>query len=73
MLWISECMRVVVKTSGSYEDYINDNVEVVIVNKGKNKVNAYDQQGQRIQQKNKDEKDVAVKPKDISAVSITYA
>ena len=73
MLWISECMRVVVKTSGSYEDYINDNVEVVIVNKGKNKVNAYDQQGQRIQQKNKDGKDVAVKPKDISAVSITYA
>jgi len=74
MLWVSECMRVVVKTSGSFEDYINDNVEVIIVNKkGKNKVNAYDKKGEKINKKGKEGEDVSVKPKNISAVSITYA
>ena len=73
MLWISECMRVAVKTSGSYDDYINDNAKVVIVNRGKNNVRAYDKKGQKIEQQDKEGNDIAVKPKNISQVSITYA
>ena len=37
MLWVSECMRVAVKTYGTYEDYMNDDIEIIIVNKGGNK------------------------------------
>ena len=72
MLWISECMRVAVKTSGSYDDYINDNADIVIIKQGKNNVSVYDKKGQKIEQKNK-EQDLSVKPKNISQVSITYA
>ena len=72
MLWISECMRVAVKTSGSYDDYINDNADIVIIKQGKNNVSVYDKKGQKIEQKNKEE-DLSVKPKNISQVSITYA
>ena len=71
MLWISECMRVAVKTSGSYDDYINDNADIVIIKQGKNNVSVYDKKGQKIEQKNKEE-DLSVKPKNISQVSITY-
>ena len=70
MLWISECIRVVMKTSGTLEDYINDNnVEVIIINqKDKKKVNAYDNKGAKISEK----KDSTVKPKKNSSVNITY-
>ena len=74
MLWASECIRVVVKTSGSYDDYLNDNIEVIIVNKkGNNKINAYNYKGEKIGNNAKDGENVAVKPKNISNVSITYA
>ena len=77
MLWASEFIRVRVKTSGSYEDYMNENIEIVIINKnGKNNVNnvkAYDNKGQKIGQKAKDGQEVAIKQKDVSQVSITYA
>lgn len=74
MLWASECIRVVVKTSGSYDDYLNDNIEVIIVNKkGNNKINAYNNKGEKIGNNAKDGENVAVKPKNISNVSITYA
>lgn len=71
MLWASECIRVVIKTYGSYDEYIQDNTEVVIISKGgKNKVDAYDQKGKKIEDKGKD---VSIKQKNISTVSITYA
>ena len=71
MLWISECIRVVMKTSGTLEDYINDNnVEVIIINKKENnKVNAYNKKGEKINEKTKDS---TVKPKKVSSVNITY-
>ena len=77
MLWASEFIRVRVKTSGSYEDYMNESVDIVIINKnGKNNVNnvkAYDNKGQKVGQKAKDGQEVSVKKKDLSQVSITYA
>ena len=74
MLWASEFLRVRVKTSGSYEDYMDENVEIVIINKkGKNNVKVYDKKGEKIGQKAKEGQEVAVKQKDLSQVSITYA
>ena len=77
MLWVSEFIRVRVKTSGSYEDYMNESVDIVIINKnGKNNVNnvkAYDNKGQKVGQKAKDGQEVSVKKRDLSQVSITYA
>ena len=69
MLWISECVRIVAKTSGTLEDYINDNVEVIIINKKENnKINVHDRKGDKINDKNV----VTVKPKKTPAVNITY-
>ena len=70
MLWASECLRVAVKTSGSYEDYMNDNVEVVIVNrKSDNKDRDDNNKGEKI----KEGENSAVKPKNNTNISITYA
>ena len=77
MLWASEFIRVRVKTSGSYEDYMNENVEIVIINKnGQNNINnikAYDSKGDKIGQNAKEGQEVVVKQKDLSQVNITYA
>ena len=74
MLWCSELLRVSVKTSGTYEDYLNDSVEVVIINKsGKNNIQVFDEKGQKIGEKVKEGDNVTTNPKNISAVSITYA
>ena len=75
MLWVSELLRVSAKTSGAYDDYLNDSTEVVIINRGgnKNNVQVFDEKGHKIGEKSKVGENVTANPKNISAVSITYA
>ena len=77
MLWISEWLRVSVKTYGNYEDYMNDDIEIVIVKKKGKKNNINNKKEENINNKGK-EKNVPVKQSDnknnnISGVRITYA
>lgn len=72
MLWVSECLRLGVKTYGAYDDYMNETIEVVIVNKkGNNKTNNNEQ----IKDKNNQQKigdNTAIKPNNFHETKITY-
>ena len=73
MLWISETLRVAVKTYGSFEDYIHDNTEVIIITRNINtKTNNNASKSKEIENK---EKGVSIQEKDNSQVNIqtTYA
>ena len=73
MLWISETLRVAVKTYGSFEDYIHDNTEVIIITRSiNNKTNNNASKSKEIENK---EKGVSIQEKDNSQVNIqtTYA
>ena len=73
MLWISETLRVAVKTYGSFEDYIHDNTEVIIITRSINtKPNNNASKSKEIENK---EKGVSIQEKDNSQVNIqtTYA
>ena len=73
MLWISETLRVAVKTYGSFEDYIHDNTEVIIITRSINtKTNNNASKSKEIENK---EKGVSIQEKDNSQVNIqtTYA
>ena len=73
MLWISETLRVAVKTYGSFEDYIHDNTEVIIITKSSNS-NTNNNVG-KAKESNNNEKGVSIQEKDNSQVNIqtTYA
>ena len=77
MLWNSECLRVAAKTSGNYEDYLNEDIEIVILNKkGKNNINTNNKKEENINNIVK-VNDVSVKKNNtinnnISGVRITY-
>ena len=74
MLWVSEYLRVAVKTSGNYKDYMNDTVDVIIINKKrKNNNNKKNDEKGKDNNKTKDEPDVTNKGINIPKVNITYA
>ena len=73
MLWISETLRVAVKTYGSFEDYIHDNTEVIIITRSTN--NNPNNNAIKTKEIENNEKGVSIQEKDNSQVNIqtTYA
>jgi hypothetical protein len=73
MLWISETLRVAVKTYGSFEDYIHDNTEVIIITRSTN--NNPNNNAIKTKEIENNEKGVSIQERDNSQVHIqtTYA
>lgn len=73
MLWISETLRVAVKTYGSFEDYIHDNTEVIIITRSIN--NNTNNNANKVKDIENKEKGVSIQERDNSQVHIqtTYA
>ena len=71
MLWISETLRVAVKTYGSFEDYIHDNTEVIIITRSTN--NNTNNNVNKTKEVEIKEKDGTVNENNNSQVPITYA
>ena len=76
MLWVSEYLRVNVKTSGNYLDYINDNDIIIIKKRGKNGNKSNKNKNEKNNNNDKKEKegrDDTTKSNIVPKVNITYA
>ncbi len=76
MLWVSEYLRVNVKTSGNYLDYINDNDIIIIKKRGKNGNKSNKNKNEKNNNNDKKEKegrDDTTKSTIVPKVNITYA
>jgi len=71
MLWVSETLRVAVKTYGTFEDYIHDNTEVIIITKSANN-NTKNNANKAKENENKGT-NVSIIQNNNSQVPITYA